>query len=297
MKLAIEIGGTKLQLALGVGDGRLVGHWRGAIAPADGAAGIRRQIVAGYHQLNRNAGVPSKAIRACGVGFGGPVDDVRGRTVKSHQVDGWDDFPLAEWIQSELGMPAVIGNDADVAGLGEALFGAGRGTSPLFYVTIGSGIGGGLILNERIYRGAGRGAAEIGHLRIPSPAGSWTIVEKLASGWAIQDSVRRATGQTDVTTRDVAIAARQGDPASVQALATAREALAEALCHVVALVCPRRIVLGGGVSLIDDDLWLTPIRRLVAERVFAPFRDCFDIVPAALGEEVVLHGALGLGGE
>src|SRR5438067_9215368 len=93
-------------------------------------------------------------------------DDAARRTViKSHQIEGWDNFPLADWIADLVGLPAALGNDADVAGLAEALHGAGKGLSPIFYITIGSGIGGGFIIDGEIYRGVGRGAAEIGHLR------------------------------------------------------------------------------------------------------------------------------------
>ena len=111
-------------------------------------------------------GVERSAVRGVGIGFGGPVDDATKTVIRSHQIEGWDDFPLADWISDLLGWPAVLGNDADVAGLAEALFGAGKGLSPIFYITIGSGIGGGLIIDGEIYRGCGRGAAEIGHLEV-----------------------------------------------------------------------------------------------------------------------------------
>src|SRR5206468_11760890 len=110
-------------------------------------------------------------IKGVGIGFGGPVDDATRTVIKSHQIEGWDNFPLADWISDMLGWPADLGNDADVAGLAEALFGAGQGLSPIFYITIGSGIGGGLIIKGEIYRGCGRGAAEIGHLKMPRQRG------------------------------------------------------------------------------------------------------------------------------
>src|SRR5207302_1184127 len=123
-------------------------------------------------------------VRGIGIGFGGPVDDAARTVIKSHQIQGWDNFPLADWMGAVLGWPAVLGNDADVAGLAEALFGAGKGLSPVFYVTIGSGIGGGLIIDGEIYRGTGKGAAEIGHLQVWDD-GEWVILEDAASGWSI----------------------------------------------------------------------------------------------------------------
>src|SRR5438132_1830449 len=166
MYVGIEIGGTKLQIGVGPGDGTLAGLWRGDVDVAAGPEGIRRQISAAVPELLNRSELGRAQVRGVGIGFGGPVDDATHTIIKSHQIEGWDDFPLVDWISELLGLPAVLGNDADVAGLAEALFGAGKGLSPIFYITIGSGIGGGLIVNGEIYRGCGRGAAEIGHIRV-----------------------------------------------------------------------------------------------------------------------------------
>jgi glucokinase len=286
MFLGIEIGGTKLQLGVGPGDGTLRGNWRGTVNVASGGDGIRRQIIAAVPELLKTARVNRSDLRAVGVGFGGPVDDATRSVITSHQVAGWDHFPLADWLTETLGLPAALGNDADVAGLAEALYGAGKGLSPIFYMTIGSGIGGGLIIDGKIHRGTGKGAAEIGHLRMATPDGPRPL-EQVASGWAID----RAAGRP---AQDVAGAAERGDAAARDVLDSALNHLAEAICHVIALVCPRRIVIGGGVSLMGEEVFFRPLRQKVSERVFKPFADCYDIMPAALGEEVVVHGALAL---
>src|SRR5215813_9953144 len=143
MYLGIEIGGTKLQLGVGPGDGELRGLWRGTVDVAAGPDGIRRQITAAVPDLLAQLGMDCAQLRGVGIGFGGPVDDATRTVIKSHQIQGWDNFALADWIGDLVGLPAVLGNDADVAGLGEALHGAGKGLSPIFYITIGSGIGGG----------------------------------------------------------------------------------------------------------------------------------------------------------
>jgi glucokinase len=308
--LGVEIGGTKLQLGLGRGDGRLVRLVRRTIRPEDGARGILRQIADALPGLlgGEPAGGPRPS--AIGIGFGGPVDADRGTVVRSHQVEGWEGFDLAGWSRDELGIPlAAVANDADTAGLGEVRFGAGLGLSPVFYVTIGSGIGGGLILDGRIYRGAGGGAAEIGHLWVDDGALGPRRLEDLASGWSIGSAARilldldpragplleLARGTPDpVDVRIVATAARQGDPRACSVLARAARAVGQALGHVVTLLGPRRIILGGGVSLVDDAFWLDPIRASTRERAFPPFQDHHDILTAALGEEVVIHGALAL---
>src|SRR5438552_7096251 len=203
--LGIEIGGTKLQLGVGPGDGTLAGLWRGSVDVAAGPEGIRRQITAAVPELLSKANVERTQVRGVGIGFGGPVDDATHTIIKSHQIEGWDNFPLAQWISELLGLPTVLGNDADVAGLGEALFGAGKGLSPIFYVTIGSGIGGGFILDGEIYRGCGRGAAEIGHLRVWTPSKNDTDewesgpLEDFASGWGIGQHARMRLTQAKGT--------------------------------------------------------------------------------------------------
>ncbi len=316
MFVGIEIGGTKLQVGVGAGDGSLTALERQTVDVAAGSEGIRRQILAVLPGLLKRCGVEVMRIRGVGIGFGGPVDDATQTIIKSHQIGGWDNFPLADWIRQLLGWPAVLGNDADVAGLSEALFGAGKGLSPVFYMTIGSGIGGGLILNGEIYRGCGRGAVEIGHLRLfrmdPEQGGvpQMEVLEHLASGWAIgQQALRRLQrgqgrdsllfgmldGQYEqVTAAHVGRAALQNDPFACDILQRAWDALAEALVQVITLLAPRRLVIGGGVSLLGEQLLFEPLRQLIAERVFPPFAGCYDIVPAALGEEVVVHGALAL---
>ncbi len=305
MYLGIEIGGTKLQLGVGADTGELAGLWRGSVDVAAGPEGIRRQITAAVPELLARAGVERGRLRGVGVGFGGPVDDATRTVIKSHQIAGWDNFPLADWVGDVVGLPAVLGNDADVAGLAEALHGAGKGLSPIFYITIGSGIGGGLIIGGEIYRGVGRGAAEVGHLRVPrldAERGRLRFfdLEFYSSGWSIaeqavySDAIEALAHGGPVTAEMVARAAEQGDAGARRVLDEAWAALAEALCHVIALLCPRRIVIGGGVALMGEQLLFAPLRQLVAERVFQPFAGLTDIVPAALGEEVVVHGAIAL---
>jgi glucokinase len=313
--LGIEIGGTKLQLGIGPGDGTLLALERLLVDPQRGAAGIRDQIEAAFPPLLEKAGLARDQINAVGVGVGGPVDSARGRIQKSYQIKGWDDFPLLDWIHEHLGVPcAVLENDADSAGLAECRFGAGSGYSPLLYITVGSGIGGALIIDNQIYRGAGLGATEIGHLRVPYVSGSdvpWRELELVASGWAIGAAAielaqrkldqnqndwtvlaRARSDPNQITAAIVADASAAGDKDATAILAAARSAFAFALTQVIALLAPRRIVIGGGVSLIGEKAWFEPIRELTNRDVFPPFQGRYDIVPATLGESVVVHGAL-----
>ncbi len=315
--LGIEIGGTKLQLGIGRGDGSIRVLERRKVDPARGAGGILDQIDEALGVLLARTGLRAEDLRALGVGFGGPVDSSAGSVRTSYQVEGWSDFPLAERLRQSTGIArAVVENDADTAGLAEAIFGAGAGCSPLLYLTIGSGIGGALIIEQQIYRGCGVGAVEIGHTEVPLGAGADVQIvplEDAASGWGIARQARRqaiapgteskghwvvleAAGADPgaITTEMVAEAAFAGDERAAAILDAARRSLAFALRQAIALCSPRRIILGGGVSLIGEAHWFGPIRALVDASVFPPFRGTFDIVPAALGEQVVVHGALAL---
>ena len=314
MYLGIEIGGTKLQLGLGRGDGHIVALWRGTVNPAEGSAGIQKQIVAAVPELLAKANADRGLLRGVGIGFGGPTDDATRTVIKSHQICGWDGFPLADWVSDLVGVPAVLCNDADVAGLAEALFGAGKGLSPIFYITIGTGVGGGLIIDGQIYRGVGRGAAEIGHISVILDAGDGegnanVSLEIAASGWGIANCARAALQQEwaaewrsslsglpagEITTVRIANEARGGDRFANWALRRAIWALAQAIRQTIVLLCPHRVVIGGGVSLIGEEMFFAPLREELTRIAFPPFAGLTDIVPAALGEEVVVHGALAL---
>ncbi len=305
--LGIEIGGTKLQLALGSGTGHLDHIWRTIIVPANGAVGIRQQIEQGFPEILAQTNLQPSDIAGIGIGFGGPIDGSTRSVIKSHQVTGWDNYPIADWAEETFNLPCEVGNDADVAGLAEACIGAGVGYDPVFYITIGSGIGGGLILQKKIYRGVGRGAAEIGHLRVMdyrTGRSGFDTLENIASGWGISKYARErlaneASSLSDtaselVTPATIAKAAEKGDRFANEVLSQTLDSLASGICAVIVLLCPSRIVIGGGVSLIGEKLFFEPLREKIQEMVFPPFEGFTEIVPAKLGEEVVLHGAIEL---
>lgn len=226
MYLGIEIGGTKLQLGVADADvARLVALDRYDVDVARGARGILEQIERAAIAL-----MQKHEIRAIGIGFGGPVDPHSGCVTKSHQVDGWDDFPLVSWCQSTLGLTAVLGNDCDCATLAETRFGAGKGSQSVFYVTVGTGVGGGFAVNQQLH-GQGRPAvAEIGHLRPGLHADRpEATVESLASGWGIEVATRnRLIDHVSYPLETVRNAHGPNDPATVrQRIEDAEEADAE----------------------------------------------------------------------
>jgi glucokinase len=294
MFIGIEIGGTKLQVGVGTADGVLVGDVvRLKVDPSTGAEGIRGQLRRAVPLMLYDRGLQPDQIAALGVGFGGPVDSKAGRTIKSHQIDGWADFPLRAWFEESFGIKSVIGNDSDLAGLAEATVGAGRGAETVVYSNIGSGIGGALVRRGELYTGQGIGSMEIGHLRmIPERRQRpYQTLEGLASGWYLDGIARRILRLDSATAADLADMARKGNPVASAAWNQAVECWGVAFANVATLLCPNRIVVGGGVALQGDFL-LKPLREVFRQNVFAPFADRCEVVLAELGETMVVQGAL-----
>ncbi|EAQ79876.1 ROK family protein [Blastopirellula marina] len=325
MFLGIEIGGTKLQVALGQPGQDPIALERMDVQPDRGAIGILDQIeTAGHRLLQKNA------AQAIGVGFGGPVDPQTGVVAKSHQIEGWENFPLGDWCQKTFNLPTSLCNDCDAAALAEAAHGAGQGAGSVFYVTVGTGVGGGFVYQGQPF-GADRPAiAEIGHLRPGIHADRPEItVESIASGWGLAAEARSRlmgdvsrslsaarnrspiTDQTsDEFARDLLLrcdhdldlltakllgqAAAEGNELARDILEHGTQALGWAIAQVITLIAPQIIVVGGGVSLMGDQLFFTPLRAQVRRFVFPPLADSYAIVPAALGELVVVHGAIAL---
>ena len=256
--LGIEIGGTKLQIVLGYADGTLLSTHRFPVKKEDGANGICNTIESILPEYK------SENLAAVGVGFGGPVNRQTGCVETSFQVEGWSGFAFSEWIESKLGVPVFVDNDANVAALGEAVHGAGKEYNLVLYITMGSGVGGGLVMDQQIYHGAIPGEIEIGHLRLDR---NGTTLESVCAGWAVDRKMRMAVetnpqgklaqlvnGKKHSEAIFLKEALQAKDPTALQIFEDTTDDFAFGLSHAIHLLHPDVVVLGGGLSLMGEML-------------------------------------------
>ncbi len=298
--VGIEIGGTKLQLVIADEKARILNQYRLHVRKELGAEGIRAQIGRFLYEWKRH----HLNLSGIGVGFGGPVDVASGRIICSHQIQGWDQFNLKEWILSVYGPTCVhVENDANTAALGESLCGAGKGCNPVMYITMGSGVGGGAVVEGKIYHGAHPGEVEIGHVRLDKEG---RTVESCCSGWAVDRKILSSIQEKPDTCLAQLCAAmpskqaaallpalRQGDEEARRILDETTDDLAYGLSHAVHLLHPQAIILGGGLSLLGEPLRLA-VAQKIQRYVMQAFQPGPEIRLAQLGEQAVPTGALEL---
>lgn len=276
--LAIDIGGTKFSVAVFEGE-RMIERRTQATNREGGRDWMLASIEACLHSLKSR-----HSVDRCGIGFGGPVDFARQRVIQSTHVVGWDDFDLAGHMTNLLGFVPVIDNDANTGALGEALYGAGRGYRPLFYMTLSTGIGGGIVTGaEQVYRGADSYAGEIGHLTVQPNGpdclcGSRGCLERMCCGlWLERDYGKPASELLR-------------DPTFVRRYVVD---LARGLKAAIMLLNPARIVIGGGIAKAGAALFV-PLGAELNQQITAWSRARTDVVPAELGDDSVLWGAMAL---
>jgi glucokinase len=277
--LAIDIGGTKFSLAAFDGDLQVLRESR-STDRAGGPAWMFQQIEEILHSWRTTHGFQPDR---CGIGFGGPVDFPTQTVTLSTHVAGWVQYPLVENIQRLTGTRVLMDNDANVGALGEAVHGAGQGADPLFYMTLSTGIGGGIVSGNRLYRGADSYAGEIGHLNVEPDGpdclcGSRGCYERMCCGLWLERDYGKPAAELLL------------DPQFVRSYVVF---LARGLKAALMLLNPARIVIGGGMIKAGDRLFV-PLREELGRQMTDWSRARRDVVPAALADDSVLYGALEL---
>ena len=313
MVLGIDIGGTKLALAIVANGGRPDRPevlWKEPISPLGAPDRVLARIKEVVAQEQARSG---ERLESIGISIGGPLDHEAGIVINFPHLPGWRDLALVEMIEQRFGAPARMDNDANLGALAELHYGAGRDMHDLAYFTLSTGIGGGVIVNDRLVHGVRSSAAEFGHITVAEngprcACGNRGCLEVMASGTAIAREARRRiraelvrgrflislSGSTEaITAADLARAVAQGDPLSMEIWEEAVEYLAIGVADVIHVLAPPMVVLGGGVAQAGAIL-IDPLKRLLRNHLFYVPLDRIEICRAELGHDSAVVGAAAL---
>ena len=301
--LGIDLGGTTIKAGVVDTAGRLLEKQQVPTGAAEGAGAVLERIVALAGALDQRRGSGGQDIVAAGIGIPGSIDVDRG-VVRLAPNLFWRDFPLRDELAARLHLPVAIDNDAHVAALGEMGQGAGRGFRSLLMVTIGTGIGSGLIIDGRIQRGVFGYGAEMGHFKMVPDGrrchcGGEGCLETLTSATAMVREFRaglaagrpsRLPDSPQLGAREILAAAAEGDDLATGVVDNAARYLGIALANAVLLVGPEAIIIGGGPAQAGEVI-LTPIRRYLAQYLGAWQIEPLPVLAARLGNDAGIIGA------
>lgn len=308
--LGFDIGGTKSAVLLARPERERVVFLERVELPTRGNwQQLLEQLCREAETFMARHAVPKEGCRI-GVSCGGPLDSKRGVILSPPNLPGWDEVPITDLLQQRLGMPASLQNDADACALAEWRYGAGRGSSNMVFLTFGTGLGAGLILNGRLYRGANGMAGEVGHIRLaetgPMGYGKAGSFEGFCSGGGIAQIARQlahelqqkgekasfATGEiSQITAKDVAEAAERGCPDALRVFEISGEYFGKGLSILIDILNPEVIVVGSIYARAGRFLQTAMQRQLALEALPASRAVC-KILPAQLGEQIGDYGAV-----
>ena len=293
--LGLDIGGTKSAAVIGDADGNVFARAAALTPPGDWQAGVTLLIELARAACREYQCLPTD-LAALGVSCGGPLDSATGTIYAPPNLPTWDAVPLKALLEAEFGLLTTVENDANATALAEHRWGAGQGCADMAFLTMGTGVGAGLILNGRLYRGRRDLAGEIGHA-VVWPGGPLCLcgrrgcLETLTSGTAIGRMGRERFGEADLTAHDVCARARLGDPVASGIIADAAYYMGLGLANLLQTLNLERIVLGT-LAVHAADLLLEPIRRAAQENCWPRVWEGVSIVPAALGDAAQDKAAL-----
>jgi len=307
--MAIDLGGTKI--AAGIVSARceiLAREYCPTLAD-EGVEAVIERIVSAVGRLVSQQGMDLSQLCCISIAACGAIDSETGVVVLSPNLPGWCDIPLRSMVGERLGVKTLLINDANAAAWGEYHLGVGKGVNNLIYLTVGTGIGGAIIIDGRLYTGSSGSAGEIGHMTIDTNGvrcgcGNIGCLETLASGTAItREAVAHvARGEAssltdivagrleDITAEKVAVAAKGGDPLALGIINKAATYLGMGMVNLVNIFNPEMIVVGGGVAKMGD-LLLNPARGVVREKAFPVSAEAVSIVSSQLGSDAGILGA------
>lgn len=306
-RIGVDVGGTNIKIALVDSEGQISYSksfpTRAEMGYEYTINSMKEAIATLLQETNNN----KDTIEGIGFGFPGQIDYKKGIVRLSPNIPGWTEIPIASEIEKEFHIPTRVDNDVRCAALGELNFGAGVGCENLICITVGTGIGSGLIINGKLVRGASNAAGEIGHIKLQMNdgplcgCGDFGCLEAFASGPAIvalaEEYIRggkstkyRELADGEITPYIVAEAAKQGDAVARRIFAKMGEYIGIGLTSVVNLLNPEKIIIGGGVADAGEILF-NPIRETLLKRAMPISGSAVQIVPAKLGNTAGVIGA------
>lgn len=286
--LGFDVGGTKTAALAGNETGQTLDRLSFASQPERGFECMWGEMVAAGETLIERHGMPW----AVGVSIGGPLDTERGVIHSPPNLPGWDDIPLRDLLQQTFGRPVAVEHDAKAGALAEWQFGAGQGRNNVIFLTFGTGLGAGLILNGALYRGASGQAGEVGHWRVAEDGpliygkrGSWEGFSSGAGIAALAHERFPATFPAGVPAVEIIARARAGEELAWEIIAQAAERLGQGIALLVDLLNPEVVILGS-LAVRAGDLFLPSVREVVQREAMPAGAAVCEIVPSALGERI-----------
>ncbi|SEN48351.1 ROK family glucokinase [Lihuaxuella thermophila] len=307
--IGIDLGGTSMKMGIVDENGQVILEKEHPTLKEEGPDGVINRMIAHARELADLSHTSWQQIGGVGVGLPGFLDIPNG--IARHLTNlGWTDVPIRDRLQAGLGLPVAIDNDANVAALGEAWCGAGAGVNDVVCITLGTGVGGGVIAGGRLLHGMNGFAGEIGHIQMdpdghPCNCGQVGCLETISSATGMirlaneaiaagrSSLLREKAGQHQLSTRDLFEAASQNDEVAKEVIGQAVQALARALAMLSIVLNPARFIIGGGVSKAGDALFV-PLRAAYRQRTQKNAQEGVEILPAKLGNRAGFIGAAGL---
>ncbi len=309
-RIGIDVGGTNVKIALVDDNGKIIYSNSVPTYAKMGYEYTVNNIKQAIKDLMKETNTTPSDIEGIGFDFPGQVDCKTGVVKLAPNIPGWVNVPIAQMIEDEFHIPTRIDNDVRCAALGELKFGAGRGCENFICITVGTGIGSGIVINGKVVRGATNAAGELGHIKLQMNGGpicgcgDTGCLEAFASGPAIvamaQEYIKggkstkfremAAVEGGEITPYMVAKAAEEGDPVAKRIFEIVGEYIGIGLTSVINLLNPERVIIGGGVAE-SGELLLGPIRKTIKERAMVVAGNAVEIAPAQLGNSAGVIGA------
>ncbi|MBP1994164.1 ROK family glucokinase [Paenibacillus eucommiae] len=306
--IGVDLGGTNIKVGICDENGQLLHTYEGPTKVEDGAEAVLGRIADYVRKIVDDSDFTWDQVAGIGAGLAGFLDIPEG-IVKFSPNLGWNNVQAKKILEEKLGKTVKIDNDANVAALGEAWSGAGAGIKNVVCYTLGTGVGGGIIIDSHIYQGSGGMAGELGHMSIVPDieaincgCGQVGCLETVSSATGIvrmaNDAVERSEHTSlalleKIAAKDVFDAAKQGDDVALRIVHRAAHYIGKSMASIAVVLNPQRFIIGGGVSKAGEILF-TPIRETFLKFTPEQAREGVDIVPATLGNDAGVVGAAGL---